>query len=103
MLVPVLIGPFGDISFEIKHAKWACPFRKGIHVCGRTHGAASIYGKYGFGLPIVTPGIKTPIVGLGGVLPFPFMRETFASSFRIRSSILDLNPVHGLLVPRFLL
>src|SRR5256885_14979256 len=58
MLVPVLIGPLGDISFEIEHAKWACPFRKGIHVCGRTHGAASIYGRYGYGLPIVTPGIK---------------------------------------------
>src|SRR2546425_13323958 len=99
MLVPVLIGPLGDISFEIEHAKWACPFRKGIHVCGRTHGAASIYGRYGFGLPIFAPRIKAPIVGLGGILPLPFMRHTFASPFGVCPSVVDCTPGHGLLVP----
>ncbi len=87
MFVMIFIGPLPNVSDHVHDAKRAGALRKCVYVGRRSEVPALIGRRNSARHPFIPPRIKPTIGTLGGVLPFPLVRETFASPTRISPSV----------------
>src|SRR5882672_10188287 len=99
VFVEVLVRPLPDVPGRVQHSKLTRTFRMRIHVVRPGQFMALALNRHGFVVPIVTPWVDSSVGSLSGVLPFPFMRQTFASPSRIRTGILERYPGDRLVPP----
>ncbi len=74
VLILKLFRPLPDVSYQVHNPKRTGTLRMCIDRVRSAHRAALVGHGNGVGLPIISPGIHTPICALGRILPLPFMR-----------------------------
>src|ERR1700722_19062597 len=79
VIVDVFVGPLPHVADEIHHAERTRAGWMRAHAVGTAHRAAFVGRWYRCGVPLVAPRIDAAVAALRGVLPFPFMRQAFAS------------------------
>lgn len=89
MLINIFVSLPPDIPNHVHNAEWAGAFGMSVDVSGRLHQSTMIGQGHSLRVPLVPPGVGSPIRTLFGVLPFPFVRQPLSSPPCVCSRILD--------------
>ncbi len=101
VLVSKFLGPLPDVADQVLHAERACSERVSVNVVGSAQGPAFLGDGYSRIIPRLTPGIDALVGPLCGILPFPFVRQTFSGPCSVGAGVFERDPGDGFVTPSF--
>src|SRR5258708_21054000 len=99
VFVLVLVSPLPDIPYQVHNTERTGPLRVTSDIGRRAQGSSRVGRGYGSRFPCVSPRVNTVVRSLSRVLPFPLVRKPLSSPRRIRASVFQRHPRHGLRTP----
>src|SRR5882762_9766187 len=99
VFVLVLVSPLPDISNQVHNTERTGPLRVTSDIGRRAQGSSRVGSWSGTRIPCVSPRVSAVVRSLSRVLPFPFVWKPRPSPRRIRASVFQRHPRHGLRIP----